>query len=136
MLRSFRTTKREGSSSLDSSVPTLASAKNENMGLNETFASSPRDHDGQLQEAKEKLDIPKTTSPANHQTESTYLVGMKLYLMLLGVGCTCFLMMLDQTIVVTVCRQSPLCHLDSTTKALLCWLHLSQCTNKLRIGYT
>jgi hypothetical protein len=82
MLRSFRTTKREGSSSLDSSVPTLASAKNENMGLNETFASSPRDHDGQLQEAKEKLDIPKTTSPANHQTESTYLVGMKLYLML------------------------------------------------------
>jgi hypothetical protein len=70
----------------------------------ETKLSTMESQDGQAQDTKGR---PESTQPIvqrNTQPESTYLEGTKLYLMLLGVGATVFLMMLDQTIVVTVCR--------------------------------
>jgi hypothetical protein len=105
MMRSFNTERPEENSSFDSSIPVLKSVNKENKRMVETVAPLG-EQNGQLQEKQEKLEVEEIASQDHHQIESTYLEGMKLYLMLLGVGATCFLMMLDQTIVVTVCLTS------------------------------
>lgn len=69
-----------------------------------TELSKTRDAEPQTQDSKDRPESAQSIA-AQHdkQPESTYLTGVKLYLMLIGVGATVFLMMLDQTIIVTVC---------------------------------
>src|SRR4051794_36064503 len=103
-----KTPKKADGLSNSSISPTTANKENGTM--TETDTSTLGDHDGQVQQTKELSEIPPpTVVQHDNQTESTHLVGMKLYIMLVGVGATLFLMMLDQTIVVTVRSFSSSC---------------------------